>query len=126
ALPSTRASASVFRVDAGFIDLRDGVVLGGLRSQRASPGAAATFTGRGFSRAELVSQGDIRLLAGAGSVLVDPRSPYTTQLSVPGDLFLSAAQIYPATGAAAQIVAGQASDGSGHSLFDPRSRITIA
>ncbi|QQB35150.1 filamentous hemagglutinin family protein [Achromobacter deleyi] len=126
ALPSTRASASVFRVDAGFIDLRDGVVLGGLRSQRASPGAAATFTGRGFSRAELVSQGDIRLLAGAGSVLVDPRSPYTTQLSVPGDLFLSAAQIYPATGAAAQIVAGQASDGSGRSLFDPGSRITIA
>ena len=49
-----------------------------------------------------------------------------TQLSVPGDLFLSAAQIYPATGAAAQIVAGQASDGSGHSLFDPGSRITIA
>ena len=56
--------------------------------------------------AELVSRGDIRILGGLGALNRDSSAVLTTQFATPGDLTLTAAQIYPETGAVVRVAAG--------------------
>ncbi|WP_447990693.1 filamentous haemagglutinin family protein [Achromobacter spanius] len=103
--PSTRVSESTFITDAGFIDIRDLVQLGALTTQQA-PNGDVSYVGTGFTQTDLRSQSDIRVLGGRGTQVALANQPYTTQLAAPGNLSLTAAQIYPDTGAVTRIVAG--------------------
>jgi filamentous hemagglutinin family protein len=95
---STQGAAGVLRVEAAnVLDVRDGVNLGA-HAER-SKALAGTVDRRAFDQAELSSQGDMRFLAGTTS---QGKTVLTTQ----ADLNLTAAQIYPATGAVAQVTAG--------------------
>ncbi|WP_307506525.1 filamentous hemagglutinin family protein [Variovorax sp. W1I1] len=89
--PSRQQNGGTFSVLADLIDLRDEIGFGthaevNLRTSRY------TVDRRGFDATELTSRGDIRLLGGA--------------FATPGNLALTAEQIYPATGAIASVRAG--------------------
>ena len=122
--PVTRISESVLRVNAGLIDLRDNVRLDALKTNRSPSGQVVSYTGTGFPMAELYSQGDIRILGGLGT-LDRTNLVYTTQLSTPGSLTLTAAQIYPETGAITRIIAGAGGRRDGNSGYEEGSRILI-
>ncbi|WMD18154.1 filamentous hemagglutinin family protein [Achromobacter seleniivolatilans] len=122
--PSTRVSESVLTTEAGFIDLRDSVLLGELTVKHA-PDGAVSYIGMGFAQTDLRSQGDIRLLGGRGTQVSLSNQPFTTQLSVPGNLSLTAAQIYPDTGAVTRIVAGLGGKRDGILGYEEGSTITI-
>ncbi|WP_236556065.1 filamentous haemagglutinin family protein [Alcanivorax sp. S71-1-4] len=88
-------SAAHLAVTADHIDVRDQV--------RTSIGAPAAAGGEamdrvGFDQVSLTSTGDLRFLNAV--------SDSATALTLPGDLTLSAAQVYPATGASATVTAG--------------------
>ncbi|AJD50053.1 filamentous hemagglutinin-like protein [Isoalcanivorax pacificus W11-5] len=88
-------SAAHLAVEADHIDVRDQV--------RTSIGAPAVAGGEamdrvGFDQVSLTSTGDLRFLNHA--------SDSATALTLPGDLSISAAQVYPATGASATVTAG--------------------
>ncbi|WP_454673225.1 filamentous haemagglutinin family protein [Achromobacter pestifer] len=122
--PSTRLSESVLAVDAGFIDIRDAVVLGAL-STTHSPEGTTRYVGTGFALGDLRSQGDIRVLGGRGTQVALSNQPYTTLLSAPGNLSLTAAQIYPDTGAFTRIMAGLGGKRDGIPGYEEGSTITI-
>jgi hypothetical protein len=103
--PSQQASDAVFSVFADLIDIRDRVGFGTHKEIDART-SVYTVDRRGFALVDLTSRGDIRLLGGtSGRGLV---SSITTELATLGDIALTAAQIYPATGVGAQIAAGYA------------------
>ena len=99
----TRLSTAGLFVSADLIDVRDRVAFG-ISGQLAQSGPSLTMDRRGFERVDIVSRGDIRLLG--GSALNGLSGSLTTELGTAGDLFLTAAQIYPATGVVAQVRAG--------------------
>ncbi|TAI65967.1 hypothetical protein CWO89_10660 [Bradyrhizobium sp. Leo170] len=80
-----------------------------------------------FGETALTSRGDIRLLNGYNADVNAGNWP--TQLVVPGNLTLTAAQIYPATGATARIMAGAIPISAGSvtdvKITDPNGRLTI-
>lgn len=88
-----RTSNAVFSVAADLIDIRDRVVFG-VRQDIDT----YTVDRRGFALLDLVSRGDIRLLGGSQAI--------GAALQTPGNIALTAAQIYPATGAIGSITAG--------------------
>jgi len=96
---SSQAPAGTLQVRADqLLELRDILNTGVRGGTAVTEGLPALVDRRGFDGMELVSGGDLRFLAATqtgGTVL------YT-----PGDLLLAAAQIYPATGAAATVHAG--------------------
>ena len=92
------SSTATLTVDADHLDIRDGVRTS--INATAIAGGGEAFDQRGFDQIYLNSTGDIRFLG----AVVDENG--TTALTVPGDLMLSAAQIYPATGALAVVTAG--------------------
>jgi filamentous hemagglutinin family protein len=102
--PSQQSSDAVFSVTADLIDLRDRVGFGA-RKDIDTKTSAYTVDRRGFALVDLTSRGDIRLLAGTPARGI-PSSAITTELATLGDITLTGAQIYPATGVGAQIVAG--------------------
>ncbi|OYU90483.1 MAG: filamentous hemagglutinin [Bradyrhizobiaceae bacterium PARB1] len=99
--PTTRSSASVFSINADLIDIRDRVSFG-VRQTMDVDDVKQNYTvdRRGFALVDLTSRGDIRLLAQT------PTISTITGLLSPGSIGLTAAQIYPATGAFASIRAG--------------------
>ena len=122
-ITSNRVSASALRAEAGLIDLRDNVTLGLAITHPAS--GPTRYTGLGFPMAELVSRGDIRILGGLGALNRDSSAVLTTQFATPGDLTLTAAQIYPETGAVVRVAAGVGGKRDGQPGFEAGSRLVI-
>jgi len=100
-VPTTRTSSAVFGVSADLIDIRDRVSFG-VRQMIDVDDAKQNYTldRRGFALVDLVSRGDIRLL------VQTPTNATSTGLLSAGNIGLTAAQIYPVTGAFASIRAG--------------------
>ncbi|OYU88236.1 MAG: filamentous hemagglutinin [Bradyrhizobiaceae bacterium PARB1] len=115
---SQRAGVGAFRVEADLIDLRDRVGFG-VNGTATSAAGIYTVDRRGFAQVDLVSRGDLRLLQGQASQGLS--TGITTEFASTGNVTLTAAQIYPVTGAGAQIVAGWTS----MSTFAPDSVLTI-
>ncbi|WP_246893167.1 filamentous haemagglutinin family protein [Achromobacter xylosoxidans] len=104
--PSTRAGIGTFTASADLIDVRDRVGFGALGAIRMADGSAVQVDRRGFDQVRLDSRGDVRLLGGqTGRGLSGDAS---TELGTVGDLRITSAQLYPATGASATIWAGYA------------------
>ncbi|QFZ84924.1 filamentous hemagglutinin N-terminal domain-containing protein [Variovorax paradoxus] len=101
---STRTSEAVFTAEADHIDIRDRVGFGAHGEIALTAGPAVVVDRRGFETVNMTSRGDLRLLGGTPALGL--LGATTTELATMGDLTLTAAQIYPATGANAQIRAG--------------------
>lgn len=109
---SSQGAAGSLRVEAAnVLDLRDSVNFGA-HAER-SKALANGIDRRAFDQANLVSQGDMRLLARSAD---NTKTALTTQ----ADLNLIAAQIYPTTGAVAEVTAGNTGGD-----FDPARRLRI-
>ncbi|WP_185546103.1 filamentous hemagglutinin family protein [Variovorax sp. KBW07] len=87
-----------FSVLADLVDVRDRVGFG-VHADIDLGMSAYTVDRKGFGSIDLSSRGDIRLLQGLSA-------GFATELSTPGSLTLTGAQIYPATGASAVVTAG--------------------
>ncbi len=92
-----------FSVQADLVDVRDRVGFGTHASINLRTDAY-TVDRRGFAEVEVESRGDIRLLEGLPSRGLP--GVITTELTTQGNLRLTAAQVYPATGAGAALTAG--------------------
>ncbi|RQO62969.1 hypothetical protein DBV14_03025 [Variovorax sp. KBW07] len=101
---SKRSSDAVFTAEADQIDVRDRVGFGAHGDIAMKTGPAQTVDRRGFDQVNVTSRGDLRLLGGTPALGL--RGATTTELATMGDLTITAAQIYPATGVDAQIIAG--------------------
>ncbi len=113
---SDQASAGQLRIEAGgVLDLRDNLSVGARGGVAATEGLPAVVDRRAFDRLELVSHGDLRLLGGTVT-------GQNTTLSTPADLYLAAAQIYPAMGATATVRAGYLGTNSD---FDQNRKLVI-
>ncbi|MEW7859080.1 filamentous hemagglutinin family protein [Pseudomonas chlororaphis] len=111
---STQASTGSLLVTAGnVLDIRDGVSIGAHGT--TASGLSQAIDRRAFDDTQLISQGDLRFLAST----VNTRN---TNLSTQADLRLAAAQIYPATGAVAQVLAGYRGNGLD---YDPDRTLSI-
>lgn len=84
-------------IEAGVLDVLNKVEFGAYGLAQTSD--ASLVSRKGFEQVELRSQGDLRFLLHT----VSDR----TQLVTEGDLVLAASQIYPATGARAEVIAGR-------------------
>ncbi|WP_447778208.1 filamentous haemagglutinin family protein [Variovorax boronicumulans] len=122
--PSQQPADGSFSVQADLIDVRDRVGFG-VNADISLRSSSYAVDRRGFADVDIASSGDIRLLSGlparglSGSV--------TTELATPGNLTLTAAQIYPATGASAAITAGYRlpDSANGVSGYAPGSVLSI-
>ena len=101
---STRSSNAIFAASADLIDIRDRVGFGLHGQIRQQNGSLIDVDRRGFDNVDLLSRGDLRLLGGTSGMGLP--GTVTTELTTTGDMRITAAQIYPATEASAQIVAG--------------------
>ncbi|WP_157128687.1 filamentous haemagglutinin family protein [Cupriavidus sp. USMAA2-4] len=101
---SKSSTLARFGVRAGLIDVRDGVSFG-VQETLALAGTSQSVDRRGFDLVALDSQGDIRFVAGSTNV-VGATGGINTSLVTAGDLALTAAQVYPTTGANARALAG--------------------
>ncbi|MGR3889710.1 filamentous haemagglutinin family protein [Pseudomonas sp. 1152_12] len=111
---STQVAAGRLSVEAAnVLDVRDSVNIGA-HAER-SKALANGIDRRAFDQAELVSQGDLRLLASSPDKI-------KTTLTTQADLSLTAAQIYPSTGAVAEITAGYTGPNSD---YDPTRLLRI-
>ncbi|MGJ7545359.1 filamentous haemagglutinin family protein [Variovorax sp. LT1R16] len=112
-----QASEARFSVEAGhLLDLGNSISFGTLGSYaERTEFTPVRVERRGFASVSLASDGDIRMLAATDN---EPRSRLWTY----GDLTLAAAQLYPETGATAQIHAGYRTHPVARSqMFDPDS-----
>ncbi len=114
------AQGAQLRIEAGLLDVQNRVEFGAYgMSQLSSDNAIVSR--HGFDQVELRSQGDLRFLQHT----VSDR----TQLTTDGDLLLAASQVYPATGARAEIVAGrkqvQNQWGQYETVYDPERVLRI-
>ena len=101
---SARPGVGSFTADADLIDIRDRVGFGARGAVPLLAGAPVTVDRRGFDQVSLNNRGDVRLLGGqAGRGL---SGDATTELGTNGDLRITSAQLYPATGASATIWGG--------------------
>ncbi|BBN54805.1 hypothetical protein TRE132_29300 [Pseudomonas chlororaphis subsp. aurantiaca] len=111
---STQAATGSLLVTAGnVLDVRDGVSIGAHGT--TASGLSQAIDRRAFDDTQLISQGDMRFLAST----IDLRN---TNLSTQADLRLAAAQIYPATGSVAQVLAGYRGNGLD---YDPDRTLSI-
>ncbi|MCT9826746.1 filamentous haemagglutinin family protein [Pseudomonas veronii] len=111
---STQGTAGLLRVEAAnVLDVRDSLNFGA-HAER-SKALANGIDRRAFDQAQLVSLGDMRFLARSAN---NTKTALTTQ----ADLSLTAAQIYPATGAVAEVTAGYTGPNSD---FDPTRTLRI-
>ncbi|WP_323162138.1 filamentous haemagglutinin family protein [Pseudomonas fluorescens] len=96
--PTPNLSAAQFSASANLLDIGNSLSFGTLGSIVQLNAPAVQVGRRGFAQVSLASQGDMRFLASATQPL--------TELWAAGDLNLSAAQIYPVSGARARVRAG--------------------
>ena len=101
---SARPGVGSFTADADLIDIRDRVGFGARGAVPLLAGAPVTVDRRGFDQVSLNSRGDVRLLADRPAVASSGDA--TTELGTNGDLRITSAQLYPATGASATIWGG--------------------
>jgi len=98
---SGRPTTATFEIDANLIDVKGPTVFGTNRSYYDSVNYVwVSIASPGFRNAKFVSQGDIRFLP-------TPSLQRGTTLISSWDIELDGAQIYPTTGAVANVVAGQ-------------------
>ncbi|WAF83488.1 filamentous hemagglutinin family protein [Metapseudomonas otitidis] len=83
----------------GLLDVRDKVNLGARGSIRLLQGREQVVDRRAFAQVQLDSLGDLRLLASPSSIA------NAMSLTLPGDLRITAAQVYPGTGVKALVQA---------------------
>lgn len=104
--PGGAPTSAVFIAEADQIDVQGPVHLGEGRTNFYDNilGYATDRFAPGFAVTELISQGDIRLLSGV--VAVGNSTPANTTLASDWNIDLEGAQIYPATGTVAEVVAG--------------------
>ncbi|XHR27958.1 MAG: filamentous hemagglutinin family protein [Chthoniobacteraceae bacterium] len=102
---SQQLTEALFKVYADLIDIRDTVGFGARGTNNAT---GLKVDRRGFATVDLTSTGDLRLLSGIWRS--NETSSRQTKLETPGDIILTAAQIYPTTQAKARIVAGYQGD----------------
>ncbi len=102
--PSSRSSEARFSATADLIEIRDRVGFGAGGTVAMESGALVMMDRRGFGHVDVTSRGDVRLLGGKFGMGLSGAT--TTELSSPGDLTLTAAQIYPASDVDAQLLAG--------------------
>ncbi len=98
-----------------LLELRDILSVGVHGGTGAAEGLLASVDRRGFDQVELASDGDMRFLAATQAD--------GSQLYVPGDLTLAAAQVYPGTAAVATVHAGWQGT---NAAYDPERRLIIA
>ncbi|OWY30394.1 filamentous haemagglutinin family protein [Herbaspirillum robiniae] len=102
---SQRNSTASLEVTGDIVDVRDRVGFGGAHGDlRQESGPAVVVDRRGFADVTVTSKGDLRLLGGRSAMGLPGLT--TTELASTGNLTITAAQVYPVSGAAAQIVAG--------------------
>ncbi|WP_371422753.1 filamentous haemagglutinin family protein [Tardiphaga sp.] len=104
---SSRSSDARFSVTADLVEIRDRVGFGARGTVATKSGALVTMDRRGFGHVDVTSRGDVRLLGGKSGMGLSGGA--TTELASPGDLTLTAAQIYPASDVNAQLLAGATS-----------------
>ena len=105
--PSTRSSDAWFVATADLVEIRDRVGFGANGTVPLLSGANLTMDRRGFGDVEVTSRGDLRLLGGKTGMGLSGAA--STELASPGNLTITAAQIYPASDVNAQILAGATS-----------------
>ncbi|MFC7286815.1 filamentous hemagglutinin family protein [Herminiimonas glaciei] len=100
----TTSSDASFSVEADLVEIRDRVGFGAHGNIAQQNGIQMTVDRRAFDEVDILSRGDLRLLGGTAARGLNGDT--TTELASIGNITLTAAQIYPATGVNAQIVAG--------------------
>ncbi len=127
--PSTQSTGASFTIAAGVIDLA-GNLFGGIHSQIALTASVAGSLTRvidraGFVTISLSSSSDIRFMPGPSAVAGS--GTVSTALITPGNVALTAGQIYPVAGASALVNAGfDSSAASSTNQYLPTGIITIA
>lgn len=112
---SSLPSQAVLSASADLIDIKGMVGLGlnatrnGINAERA-----------GFAQLLLNSRGDLRFVN--AQAISGTSQGVVSELRSPGDITLRAAQIYPASGVSARVMAGMQADGT----FAPDSWLTLA
>ncbi|MCU1774682.1 filamentous hemagglutinin family protein [Pseudomonas sp. 13B_3.2_Bac1] len=97
--PTTQLSQAQFNASADMLDLGNGLSFGTQGSILQLKAPAAEYSRRAFGQVSLDSRGDLRFLAPTDGA-------QKSRLWTPGDLNLSAAQIYPASGVQAEVRVG--------------------
>ncbi|MNR78006.1 Heme/hemopexin-binding protein precursor [compost metagenome] len=100
----TTGSDATFAVQADLVEIRDRVGFGAHGEITQQNGSKVLVDRRAFGEVDILSRGDLRLLGGTEGRGLSGAT--TTELATMGNLTITAAQIYPATGVNAQIVAG--------------------
>ncbi len=96
--PTPNLSAAQFVATSNLLDIGNSLSFGTSGSIAQLNGPARQVGRRGFAQVSLASSGDMRFLASTTGT--------QSELWAAGDLSLSAAQIYPVTGASARVRAG--------------------
>ena len=110
---STLSSSAVLSAQGKLVDIKGVVTFG------ANDAVGTTSVDRaGFDRVNMISEGDLRFVEGT-RMLSD--GSYGAELNTTGDLTLRAAQVYPATGVSARVLAGRASA----TAFKPDRRLVV-
>ncbi|WP_460108352.1 filamentous haemagglutinin family protein [Pseudomonas sp. H1_F01] len=118
---SLLTNKAVFSVNADLLDVQGSVMFSSKGTVRQADGGAVALERAGFDRVQLRSRGDLRFLAGLSSDGLP--TGFTTQLLTPSDMILQAAQLYPATGVGARVLAGYMRPGA--PVFDPARSLVI-
>ncbi|AXK79310.1 filamentous hemagglutinin N-terminal domain-containing protein [Pseudolabrys taiwanensis] len=132
-LPSAKLNSSTLSVAADLLDITGGVRFGASGQQGSgyvrwvsdtdnTLGGGAFVDAGGFAQVNLMSRGDIRF--GNGRLSTDSTQQPGGWLKTSGDLTLTAAQIYPLSGASVAIYAGLIGS-RGNETFDPARQKTI-
>lgn len=120
---SLQANKAVFSVSADLLDVQGNVTFSSKGTVRQADGSTVELERAGFDRVQLSSRGDMRFLAGfSGDGLP---AGFTTQLLTPADMMLQAAQLYPATGVSARVLAGWSTTTEGTPQYDPLRSLVI-
>ncbi|WP_413790740.1 MULTISPECIES: filamentous haemagglutinin family protein [unclassified Pseudomonas] len=120
---SLQTNKAVFSVNADLLDVQGNVTFSSKGAVRQADGSTVELERAGFDRVQLSSRGDVRFLAGFSSDGLP--TGFTTQLLTPSDMMLQAAQLYPATGVGARVLAGWSMTAEGTPQYDPLRSLVI-
>ncbi|CAH0312513.1 filamentous hemagglutinin family protein [Pseudomonas brassicacearum] len=118
---SLLANKAVFSVNADLLDVQGSVMFSSKGTVRQADDSTVELERAGFDRVQLRSRGDLRFLAGLSNEGLP--TGFTTQLLTPSDMVLQAAQLYPATGVGARVLAGYT--GASAPVYDPERSLVI-
>ena len=110
---STLDSGATLNAKGKLVDVK-GVVTSGLNDTVG----VSTVERAGFGQLSLSSEGDLRFVAGAP---LKSGAVTDAELSSAGNILLHAAQVYPATGVSARVLAGRESA----EAYDPAGRLVV-